>query len=101
MALSQDFILDNTFDVEIQNGDFVVGLSDQQHLALLTITNIGQWKLSPFLGFGLIQYLGGNTAIAQVKSGLQAMYESDGYTVNSITLDKTGDVINVDAARLG
>lgn len=96
---ARDILLDNNYDIRFLNGDLFVGESDPQHIALLTITDIGHWKENPFTGAGLLRKLGGNFTPAEIKAACQAQYEADGYKVNNISI--SDDFIeNVDAVRL-
>lgn len=99
MALVQDILLDDNWDLETANGDLIVGASDLQHLALITEMDLGHLKESPFLGVGIRQYLGGNTPVNQIKAKAQQMYEADNYTVDLINV-QNGEIINVVADRL-
>jgi hypothetical protein len=99
MALVQDILLADDWDLLFANGDFIVGASDLQHLALITEMDIGHLKESPFLGVGVRQYLGGNTPVNEIKTKAQQMYEADNYTINLINV-KDGEIINVVADRL-
>lgn len=96
---AKDILLDDDYDIRFLNGDLFVGASDPQHLALITITDIGHWKETPFLGAGLLRKLGGNFNPAEIKAACQSQYESDGYKVNSITITG-GFVENVVAERI-
>lgn len=100
MALVKDIILDDNYDIKIVNGDFNVSASDNQHLALITVTNTGQWKENPFVGLGMSNNLGSNLSASEIKSQAQQQYEADGYTIHSITI-VDNEIYNVDAERLG
>lgn len=99
MAAANDIILDDDYDVRFANGDFLCGFSDPQHLALITITDLGHWKENPFLGVGIYRKLGGNFTPAELKAACQTQYEADGYKVNRIQVSNDF-VETVDAVRL-
>ena len=99
MAIAKDFLLNNDWDLITSNGDFLTGFSDSQHLALITVMDIGHLKENPFLGIGINSYLGGSESSTIIKANAQQMYQVDNYVVNSITVDKN-TIINVDAVRL-
>lgn len=87
MATFQDFLLDDDGDLLIQNGDFVVGPSDPQHVEDIIESFIGEWKQYPLVGVGLMQYLkseNGQAAINVIKQQLQA----DGYSVPNINVQQ-------------
>lgn len=99
MALVQDILLKDDWDLNIVNGDFLTGFSDEQHLALITIMDLGHLKESPFLGIGINRKLGSSENPNVIKAISKQMYEADNYVVKSITM--SGSIIeNVNAERL-
>ena len=91
----QDFLLDEDGDLLIQNGDFVVGNSDNQNVEDIISSFAGEWKELPFVGVGLIQYLksqDGQKATNIIKTQLQA----DGFDVKSVQVKTQGDSMVVD-----
>jgi len=54
--MAKDFILKDG-DLQIENGDFVVGHSDQQHVEDLLIAHKGEYTQNPVLGIGISAYL--------------------------------------------
>lgn len=78
----QDFLSDENGDLLIQNGDFVVGASDFQHVEDIITSFCGEWKQYPILGVGLLQYLNSQNpqkATTIIKQQLQ----SDGYNLQN------------------
>ena len=99
MATATDILFDNNFDMLFANGDFLTGASDEQHLALITIMDLGHLKENPFLGIGINAYLGGSESPNVIKALSQQMYEADNYLVNSVVI--VGNLIeSVDCSRL-
>ena len=91
----QDFLLDDSGDLLIQNGDFVVGNSDNQNAEDIISSFAGEWKEFPFVGVGLIQYLksqDGQKAVSIIKTQLQA----DGFDVKSVQVKQQVDSMVVD-----
>ena len=91
----QDFLLDEDGDLLIQNGDFVIGNSDNQNVEDIISSFAGEWKEFPFVGVGLIQYLksqDGQKATNIIKTQLQA----DGFDVKSVQVNPQGDTMVVD-----
>lgn len=89
----QDYQLDEDGDLLIENGDFVVGPSDQQHIVDILQAFQGEYKQFPLLGANLMTLLKGenpNEAINIIKTQLQ----SDGYDVSQVkaTTDVNGKV---------
>ncbi|KAB8153428.1 hypothetical protein EZY14_009350 [Kordia sp. TARA_039_SRF] len=52
-----DFLFDNTGDVKIQNGDFVIGQSLDQEVEMILRMNPGELKEDPIMGAGLIKLI--------------------------------------------
>ncbi len=94
MVQFADFLLDSDGDLLIQNGDFVVGASDIQHVEDIIESFVGEWKQYPILGVGLMTYLksqNGAKAITAIKQQLQ----SDGYSLSNVKIDNTINGIKV------
>lgn len=88
-----DFLLDD--DLQIDNGDFEVGKSDEQHTMHIIVAQKGEYKEAPELGVGIDKML--NTEepmgfLIEAKKNL----EYDGQKVNNISFTEEGK-INVDA----
>lgn len=49
----QDILLDADFELLIERGDFVVGESKEQDIALILDSMPGAWKQHPLLGVGI------------------------------------------------
>lgn len=99
MPLATDILIDESLDLVFANGDFLIGASDNQHLFLITIMDLGHLKENPFLGIGINAYLGGSESPNVIKSIAQQMYEADNYAVNNINV-KGNMILNVDCTRL-
>ena len=85
----QDFLLGEDEDILIQNGDLVIGPSDNQHIEDIITSFAGDFKQFPQLGFGIMQYLkseNGKAAINEIKNQLTG----DGYQLANV------NVTNVD-----
>ena len=96
MAESRDYILDQDGDLLIEDGDFVVGPSDQQHIEDILVSPQGDWRQHPLLGIGIFNYLkGANDNITRnaVKKRIRVHLAYDNYEVD--TLD-VSDLSNID-----
>ena len=93
----QDIILEESGDLSIINGDFLVSESDQQHIEKILSTNPNDWKESPVVGAALVKGLAGNlTGFA--KRNVTVQLEADGYALETITEKENG--INVTASTI-
>ncbi len=86
--MRKDILLDQNNDLAIQNGDFVVGLSDPQHVDLILQTNPGEWKEFPQVGFGVKGYLKSVENTVKFKRNLRIQLNFDGYINPRIDLSK-------------
>jgi hypothetical protein len=86
-----DILLDDDFDLQIKNGDLVVGESTQQHTLLLLATAQGSWRKSPFVGANFTQNINTNNlnnsgVIADTKKA----FEIDGIKVRKLNIIPQG-----------
>jgi len=90
-----DLIIDENFQVAVNNGDFVVDVSDEQQQNLLLICDKGDFKESPTVCVGVQRWLNDDEPedlLAEIKKEFQR----DGMTVNNLIL--TDDkILDVDA----
>ena|ERR1035437_6646575 len=84
--IAKDILLDSNYDLQIVNGDFVVGPSDQQHANLLLNTAIGNWKQFPTIGVFLKQYIAGNINKNALQQIISVALNNDGMTLKSLNV---------------
>lgn len=82
---AQDFIINE--DIEIANGDFVIGDSAQQHVAHIIAASPGSYPSEPLLGVGLPNELGSEADKEELKAEIKRHVESDNYETEVITID--------------
>lgn len=83
---AKDILLDDNFDLIIENGDFKIGNSDIQHIQLICITDLGHWKQSPLQGVGIHNYISSSGQQAALKRNISIQLAADGYKVNEVIL---------------
>jgi hypothetical protein len=98
MADAKDIKLTEN-DLEIQNGDFVISKSDQQHIEDIVDAFQGYYKEFPLLGVGIRQFINASGVQAELQTNIQLQLESDGYSVNDIIINEAGNVF-IDAERI-
>lgn len=92
----RDFLLDaETGDLKIENGDLVVGTSDQQHQRLLLMCDKGSFKEFPATGVGASNYLEAENP-ADFLREVRAQFTADGMTVTRIAF--VDNKLKVDAS---
>lgn len=81
----QDILLNTTRDLDVKDGDLVIGESTIQHQDLLIMTNKGEWKENPTIAVGAFEFLKDEDEsglLAEVK----VQFERDGMRVKSVTM---------------
>lgn len=94
MALNYDIALSNN-DLLIQDGDFIIAQSDEQHIADTINAFAGWWKENPSDGVGLLQYVKSSGKEQEIARSVKLQLQSDGYQVSnpSVTIDPDGVMI--------
>ncbi len=65
-------------DLDIRDGDFNIGVSDEQHIAHIFEAMPGSYKQSPFVGIGIRLYI--NSSLNGVlRRQVKLQLEGDGY----------------------
>lgn len=101
MALNYDISLLNN-DLLIQNGDFVIAESDEQHIVDTINAFPGWWKEDVADGVGLLQYVKSSGKQQEITRSVKIHLQSDGYQVSNptVTLDPDGlMIINPNAKK--
>lgn len=86
-----DIILEESFDLKINNNDFVLGDVTHQNQGLILLANKGEFRQFPFVGVGVKYYLD-DDRLNGIKPELTKQLELDGMTVNSIKVFTNGQV---------
>ena len=55
--MARDLLVNDFGDLDIINGDFNVGFSDEQHVEHISLSNKGHYKQHPLIGVGIEDYL--------------------------------------------
>ncbi len=78
--MRQDILVDDNNDLQVADGDFVTGQSDQQHVQHIVEAQKGEYKNDPLVGFGIINYLKRDEKIlSEFKRDLKIQLENDDY----------------------
>lgn len=98
MAIVNDILLDENFDVKIEGGDIVTGPATNQHQKLLLVSEKGQWRMHPFVGVGIFSAINDDEQGA-LNAEIRKQFELDGMFCKHIKVDSEGRLI-IDAAYL-
>ncbi|WP_271782228.1 oxidase [Aquimarina algiphila] len=91
----KDIARDENNDIKIENGDFVIEASDQQHVQDIFKAHKGEYKQWPLVGFGASRYLKKTTlSKAEFLRDLKVQLKYDGYdnpningTIEQLTIE--------------
>ena len=76
-----DVLINAEGEVQVTNGDFDIGQSDQQHAFLLLATEKGEWRHQPLLGVGLSKYINDESPDVLMKQEIRVQLEADGANI--------------------
>lgn len=100
MELVKDILINE--DVEFKNGDFVIGISDAQHIEHILTAKPGQFYQFPTLGVGVVDLIKSSINRQALKQKIKVNLESDNYRINKIEVVGGIDELktSIDAIRL-
>lgn len=93
---NKDIMLDDENELIVDNGDFSVNNSDNQHVALIFEANKGEIRSNPSLGFGAKRYLKKIFKKRNFLRSLKVELERDGYEKPTVKFDFAKQILNVD-----
>lgn len=79
-----DIKLNENEDLTNANGDFVMGESLDQDVAIIIKLNQGDFKSDPILGAGLFRLINSNATAAEIKAKIKLHLERDGKNYEEI-----------------
>jgi len=85
MTERKDILLDDSGDLLIEGGDFVIGQSDQQHILHILQAAPGQYKQHPMTGANAVSFVGGSNA--DLKRNIRLQLLMDGYDVKKLSIE--------------
>lgn len=86
-----DILLTDDNDIDIVNGDFNLGYSDNQQQKLILSTNKGDWKEYPILGVGIEDILDNDNYVG-VLIEIKKQLQYDGMNVNNVKFEENGKI---------
>lgn len=89
MKQRKDILLTEDNDLRIENGDFVVGFADMQHVDHILKAHPGEYKEHPQIGVGVQKYLKTTGQEQKLKRELRIQLAYDGYNNPKISLSDT------------
>ena len=92
MANQKDILLDENNDLLIQNGDFVIGESEEQEIKCILQSVINDYKQTPELGVNLIEELNSSGSERALKQKIKLNLRMDGKGNKRFKIDN-GEII--------
>ncbi len=88
-------------DLDIKNGDFNVGNSDQQGIELILRARPGHFYQFPTLGIGIDTLKMGSINSQAIRNRIKENLLADGYRINKLLVGNTADKldISIDATK--
>jgi hypothetical protein len=90
MTPRQDFLIDEDWDLVIENDTIKIGKSDDQHVRLLLDTYRKNWTQFPNFGLGLGRFLNGNLG-GEFRREFKLQMASDSYDAKILTVTPLPD----------
>ena len=91
-----DYLLNDSGDLIIENGDFKKGDATLKHQKTLLFCEKGSFKQSPMIGVAIVTYLLDDGSGDDLESVIQSEFEKDGMLIKKMVLNSFSD-IQVDA----
>ncbi|MBS2100713.1 hypothetical protein [Carboxylicivirga linearis] len=89
--MREDFLLNDDKEFATEDGDFITGESDDQHVELLLVLHKGELKENPTIGVGLSNFIGKQTTSkANMKREIKVGLQADNYKVKTIDIEDNG-----------
>lgn len=88
-----DFIREADNEIKIANGDFVVGLSDEQHIEDILLAAPGDVKQFPLAGVDINKGINGSID-GELRKEIKLQMEADGFEVSGIIFNEQELKIN-------
>ena len=88
-----DLLLTEDQNLLIENGDLKIGFSDDQNVYDIMISEKGEYKRTPQIGVGAMNYQNANVDILAIKNNVRLNLEIDGFKVQDVEVDTSTDNI--------
>ena len=87
--MRNDILLGDDFDLVDEGDEWKTGVSDEQHVQLLLLTNKGEIREFGHVGFGIERRLRERTDPQRFLRGIDITLDNDGYTNAKVITGKT------------
>lgn len=73
-------------DLRIENGDFVIGKSDQQNIRNIVQAQRGQFYHTPLIGVGILDEMNSAATVQSLKNRIKTNLKLDNYESDGIEI---------------
>lgn len=92
MAKAFDYLVDDNFDLIIENGDFKKGDATLKHQHLLLLAEPGSFTQSPTIGVGIRSFLLDEADPDDMQKAIQREFEQDGMKISKMKINSLSDI---------
>lgn len=85
----KDLLLTEDYDLQIKNGDFLIGDSQEQSVELILISKQGEWKMNPATGCDIHSAKNG-TIGRFLDRKIRVQLDADGFQLENLSLTDKG-----------
>lgn len=96
---AKDLALDDSYDLLIKDGDFVIAPCDKHNVNIIIISSKGAFRFAPMIGVGIYSYLNSVGKAEEIKRDIQEQLVLDGYRVDAIEITPKNQ-IKINAKRI-
>ena len=83
-VVSEDFII--TDDIQIENGDFLIDISDNQNVYAILLAHRGQFYESPLIGLGIDDFQNSPQTNRFLRKRIKEELAKDNYVARNIEI---------------
>ena len=92
MANRQDILMDSEGNWMVENGDFVIGESDDQHVEILLASRKGMIRETPVIGAGITDFVNKqNIDLNGLEREITVNLQADGYKSKKLAFDENNE----------
>jgi len=92
MTQRDDILLTDSEELQFLNGDFLFGVSDQQHVQHILKANKGHYYQNPLIGLGSVDLINGDIDRDFLKQQIKLQLKSDRYRPLTVDIDSDFNV---------
>jgi len=92
MTQRHDILIDENEELQFLNGDFLVGVSDQNHVQDILKAKKGHYYQHPLIGLGATDLINGDIDRDFLRQQIKLQLKSDKYQPLTVDIDKDFNV---------